>query len=247
MPNRTLPKLLKFMLPLLLAGMVLSGCAKTSGTVAVSVTAINYTDQELNGAVFEQPDDESKVAGGVPVRPFEGAGLMCCFSLPAKWHKGIKVKLTYDWWQGDDKPRKYETKELEVPPYPGGEAGTLWALFYPDGSVQVVSSNYAPGHAKWPGKIKGGPVPTLEHRRKMWQMDYDEEASLLPYYEGLASGLTEQEVLEKWKYLIENDKAEAARFSGPSDPQFRQHLIQRGRDGVRKIRERLTAMERNKP
>lgn len=247
MLNRPRLITMKLMLPLLLASMALTGCAKTSGTEAVSVTAINYTDQELNSYLFRSLDEPGKVAGGEPVRPFEGGGMMCCYKLPAKWKPGVKVQLRYDWWQGDDKPRKYETKDFELPPYPDGQAGMLWALFYADGSVQVVSSNYAPGHAKWPGKIKGGPVPTLEYRRKMWQMDYDEEASLLPYYEGLASGLTEQEVLEKWNYLIENDKAEAARFAGPSDPQFRQHLIQRGQNGMRKIRERLTEMERNKP
>jgi len=211
---------MKLMLPLLLAGMALTGCARTSGTEAVSVTAINYTDQELNGFLFEQPDDENKVAGGVPVRPFEGAGMMCCFSVPAKWRPAIKVKLTYDWWQGDDKPRKYETKEIELPPYPDGQAGMLWALFYSDGSVQVVSSNYAPGHAKWPGKIKGGPVPTLEYRRKMWQLDYDQAKDTASLFFRMATNPTEQDLRKSWDSRNRDDPRSTHVFNGPDDPKF---------------------------
>lgn len=235
------------MLLLALASMALTGCAKTSGTEAVSVTAINYTDQELNSYLFRSLDEPGKVAGGEPVRPFEGGGMMCCYKLPAKWKPGIKVQLRYDWWQGDDKPRKYETKDFELPPYPDGQAGMLWALFYADGSVQVVSSNYAPGHAKWPGKIKGGPVPTLEYRRKMWQLDYDQEAHLLPYCQRLAGGASEKEIHDEWSHLIDRQEKETKEFSGPDDPKFRQRLAQEGMQCVRSIQEHLTAMEKNKP
>lgn len=247
MSKKTHPRNLQSMLLLVLASMALTGCAKTSGTEAVSVTAINYTDQELNGFLFEQPDDENKVAGGVPVRPFEGAGLMCCFSVPAKWHPGIKVKLTYDWWQGDDKPRKYETKDFELPPYPDGQAGMLWALFYADGSVQVVSSNYSPGHAKWPGKIKGGPVPTLEYRRKMWQLDYDEAKSF------------EQEFLEPrdesdagWEKQWESDRrygevAVMKSFSGSKDPNYRKHVRQEDKDALVHIQAKIKRLEEIRP
>ena len=247
MPKIPLSRVLKSTLPMLLTSLVLAGCAKTSGTTSVSVTAINYTDQELNGALFEQPNDENQVAGGQPVRPFEGGGMMCCFSLPTKWKPGIKVKLMYDWWQGRDKPRKYETKLLDVPPYPDGEAGTLWALFYADGSVQVVSSNYAPGHAKWPGKIKGGPVPTLEHRRKMWQMDYDEAKSF------------EQEFLQPrdesdpgWEKQWASDRrygdvAVMKAFFGFKDPNYRKYVRQEDQDRLIRIKAKLERLEELRP
>lgn len=235
------------MLSLALAGLTLTGCAKTSGMETVSVTAINYTDQELNSYLFRSLDELGKVAGGEPVRPFEGGGMMCCYKLPAKWKPGIKVQLRYDWWQGDDKPRKYETKEFELPPYPDGQAGMLWALFYADGSVQVVSSNYAPGHAKWPGKIKGGPMPTLEYRRKMWQMDYDEAKSF------------EQELLgprdesdSGWEKQWESDSrygegAVMKSFLGPKDPNYRKHVRRADQDGLLRIQAKLKRLEGTRP
>ena len=232
---------------IVLASLLPSACARTGDTVGVSVSAINYTDQELNGFIFEQPGDETKVAGGVPVRPFQGAGQMCCFSLPAKWHPGIKVQLEYDWWQGADKPRQYITKEFEVPPYPDGQVGTLWALFYQDGSVEVVSSDFAPGHEKWPGKINGGPTPTLEYRRKVWQEDYDQEASLLPYYESLAKGPSEQQLIDAWKVMAERQSEKLGGFTGANDPKFREMLIERGKDGAISLRQQLAEMEMHKP
>jgi len=154
-------------LSIVLALLLPAACARTDDTVGVSVSAINYTDQELNAYLFLSNDGHRKqVAGGEPVRPFEGGGMMCCISLPTHWKPGIKVSLRYDWWQGEDKPRQYITKEFEVPPYPDGQAGTLWALFYPDGSVEVVSSDFAPGHDKWPGKINGGPIPSPTAHRE---------------------------------------------------------------------------------
>jgi len=230
-----------------LASMLTAACARSGDTVGVSVSAINYTDQELNGFIFEQPGDDTKVAGGVPVRPFQGAGRMCCFSLPKTWRPGIKVVLRYDWWQGEDKPRQYITKEFEVPPYPDGQVGTLWALFYPDGSIEVVSSDFAPGHEKWPGKIKGGPTPTLEYGRKVWQEDYDQLAGLLPYCERLANEASEKDFQEEWTYFVDRRKQESTQFSGPNDPKFRELKAREGAECVSSLKERLTAMEKAKP
>lgn len=231
-----------------LASMLTAACARTGDTVGVSVSAINYTDQELNAYLFMSPEGEKKqVAGGEPVRPFEGGGVMCCISLPKTWRPGIKVVLRYDWWQREDKPRQYINKEFEVPPYPDGQVGTLWALFYPDGSVEVVSSDFAPGHEKWPGKINGGPTPTLEYRRRVWQEDYDQVAGLLPYCERLANEASEKDFQEEWTYFVDRRKQESTQFSGPNDPKFRELKAREGAECASSLKERLMAMEKAKP
>jgi hypothetical protein len=245
--SRDLARITVASLSILLASMLPAACARTGDTVGVSVSAINYTDQELNGYLFETPGVPGKVAGGEPVRPFGGGGIMCCYSLPTKWHPGIKVQLRYDWWQGADKPRKYVTKVFEVPPYPDGQVGTLWALFYQDGGVEVVSSDFAPGHEKWPGKINGGPTPTLEYRRKVWEEDYDHEASLLPYCKRLADGPSEKDLHAEWDHLVDRHEQEASEFAGPSDPKFRERIEREGKECAHSIQERLTAMESVKP
>ena len=145
----------------------LSACAEPKATVSVS--AINYTGDELGSFVFVDPDDAKRAAGGPSLRPYEAGGTMCCYSLPKKWRPGIKVKLMYYWWKGKEEDIKDRTTRIfEVPKYPGREPGMLWAIFYEDGSVEVVASDYDPGHPKWPGKIKHWPVPSLEYKRKLW-------------------------------------------------------------------------------
>ena len=145
----------------------LSACAEPKATVSVS--AINYPGDELGSFVFVDPDDAKRAAGGPGLRPYEAGGTMCCYSLPKKWRPGIKVKLMYYWWKGKEEDIKDRTTRIfEVPKYPGREPGMLWAIFYEDGSVEVVASDYDPGHPKWPGKIKHWPVPSLEYKRKLW-------------------------------------------------------------------------------
>ena len=144
----------------------LSACAEPKATVSVS--AINYTGETLNSFVFSYPDDPTRAAGGPGLHPYEAGGTMCCYSLPKKWRPGIKVKLIYDWWNGSGANRDRKTRIFEIPRYPDREPGMLWAIFYEDGSVEVVASDYDPGHPKWPGKINHWPVPSVEYKRKLW-------------------------------------------------------------------------------
>ncbi|GIX25998.1 MAG: hypothetical protein KatS3mg122_3229 [Caldimonas sp.] len=154
---------------------------------AVAVTALNYTGRDLTGFLFIDPET-GKVAGGTSVKPYEGAGDMCCYSLPRRWRPGIKVKLRYDWWNGSLSNRQFEYVERELPPYPTDEPGMLWALFYEDGSVEVLASAVDPGHPQWPGRIKHWPIPSRERLLYLWQIEYDRMRGLIPYYQELIEG-----------------------------------------------------------
>ncbi len=219
----------------------LSSCAKLAGDESVAVTAINYTDQELNSYLFRSVEEPTKVAGGPPVGPFEGAGTMCCFSLPAKWRAGIKVQLTYDWWNGSAANRQHVTKELEVPQYPDGQVGTLWALFYADGSVEVVSSDFAPGHAKWPGKEKGWPKPSLAYQRKIWQEEYDQEVRDAKDFEAAANSLLEEDLQQSWAFYKEREPQTISHLSGPADPRFialrRSQFLASAKESLKRIKQ----------
>jgi len=235
-------------LSIVLALLLPAACARTDDTVGVSVSAINYTDQELNAYLFLSNDGHRKqVAGGEPVRPFEGGGMMCCISLPTHWKPGIKVSLRYDWWQGEDKPRQYITKEFEVPPYPDGQAGTLWALFYPDGSVEVVSSDFAPGHDKWPGKINGGPIPTLEYRRKVWQEDYDRLQQQANDFAHMSTSPSNKDIEESWKFDMARRPEAVQGFRGPQDPRYIEQVRTQFAESFESTKLRMQQMERDRP
>jgi hypothetical protein len=228
-------------------GLALTSCAKLAGDEAVSVTAINYTDQELNSYLFKSVDEPGKVAGGPPVGPYEGAGTMCCFSLPATWHPGIKVQLTYDWWNGSESHRQHITKVLEVPEYPDGQVGTLWALFYPHGVVEVVSSEFAPGHPKWPGRVKGWPKPSLEYRRKVWQEEYDQERSAEKLYLRPSMDDVREDMKKNWEHDSVYSPEKVKSFSGPEDPLYVLHKSKEDQTMLASIRRRIKELEETRP
>lgn len=227
---------------------LLAGCASSmpSDHDAVAVTAVNYTGRELNAVLFIDPQS-TRVAGGTGADPYGASGAMCCYALPRRWQPGIKVKVRYDWWTGSSADRRYETVEKELPPYPTDEPGVLWALFYEDGSVEVLASAVDPGHPKWPGKVKHWPVPSREYKLKLWQIEYDKVAHMLPYYEEMARGLSEQERREHWEFYAQRRKERIAGFSGPDDPRFIEMLKRYGAESLQSTQERLKALEKMKP
>lgn len=230
--------------------LTLSSCAREAeqDTASVSVTAVNYTDRELNGYLFLSPEGEKKqVAGGPPARPFEEAGTMCCYSLPAKWRKGIRVRLQYDWWQGSDQPRQYIVKEVEVPPYPDGQVGTLWALLYPDDSVEVVSSDFAPGHAKWPGKEKGWPKPSVAYQRTLWELEYQELQARLQRTQKTLSTFGKPHLAWAWDFYSKFPTNIVDKFYGPDDPNFVEYEKSKLEQDLKEERDNLKALEKKKP
>lgn len=232
-----------------LCAVLLSGCAGAvrADRDAVAVTAVNYTGRELNAVLFIDPQNDQKVAGGPGVDPYSGNGAMCCYALPRRWRPGIQVKLRYDWWTGSSYDRRYETIVRELPPYPTDEPGVLWALFYEDGSVEVLASAVDPGHPQWPGKLKHWPIPSREHRLKLWQMEYDRVARGISYYEELIKGPSAARLEEIWKHLQRYSPNELKGFSGPNDPRFNQAIREEGERALRTRRAWLEQLEKSKP
>ncbi|WP_395140869.1 DUF3304 domain-containing protein [Schlegelella aquatica] len=227
---------------------LLAGCASPmpSDHDAVAVTAVNYTGRELNAVLFIDPQS-TRVAGGTGADPYGASGAMCCYALPRRWQPGIKVKVRYDWWTGSSADRRYETVEKELPPYPTDEPGVLWALFYEDGSVEVLASAVDPGHPKWPGKVKHWPVPSREYRLKLWQIEYDKVAGLISYYQELMDGLPSAELEETWRFRQKYSPKDLDGFSGPHDPRFKEALQKEGARKLTAAKERLRQMESIKP
>jgi len=134
---------------------------KSDGKIGVDTGGVNYSDQAMTYALSDPNDPNNRSAE--PVDPYGAGGTMCCFRIPETWQAGIKVRLKIY----DGSLNLVKDTMVELPPYVDGKPGQLWAVLYQDGSVEVVSSNYGPPHEKWPGKIKGWPVPSIEYRRKL--------------------------------------------------------------------------------
>jgi hypothetical protein len=228
---------------------MLTACAKT-GTASVSIHGVNYTDQEFSYTV-EDPADKNNRGGGELINPFAAGGTMCCYDLPRKWRPGIKVQVNFTRWlakKADGSlPEVRESHVVEVPPYVNGKVGELWVLRNADGTMGVVSSDYQPDHEKWPGKVKGWPVPSLAYQRERWDLYIEHAEGYVQLYKKMLDELEKSpdtRAAVDWDYAAENaakyregvrsDRNKFAkenrdllnRFSGPSDPNFRSWLKQ---------------------
>lgn len=208
----------------------LMACAKN--TVPVSVHGVNYAADEFS-YVIEDPSNNKNTAGGETIGPFAAGGTMCCYELPTKWHSGIQVKINATHWlkvkPDGSLPEVVETKIVEVPPYLNGKAGELWVMRAADGQLSLVSSDFQPDHSKWPGKLKGWPVPSLAYRRERWDLYVKLEQDTIKIADSALSKLqAEPRVFaeEGWATAQKYDPGSLAGFSGPQDKKFYDHLRQ---------------------
>ena len=207
--------------------LLLAACGSMSGPgskIGVSIGGVNYSDQPITYALSD-PNNPASV-GGEPVDPFGAGGLVCCFSLPETWQPGIKVRV-----QIFDTNRKEVKDEIvDLPPYVDGKPGQLWAVLHQDGNVEVFSSEYGPPHAKWPAKVKGWPVPTVEYRRKLWERDLELKKIDVRAATQLLQDLKvnpEKELKESWEYKKRYREKDLEQFSGPNDPAYKKYLQKR--------------------
>ncbi|CAN7690504.1 DUF3304 domain-containing protein [Pseudoduganella sp. LjRoot289] len=200
--------------------------ALAKSTISVSVHGVNYSNETFSFSV-EDPNDNKGPSAGELVDRFAAGGTVCCYDLPKEWQPGIKIKVNSVHWLKETADKKLpEVKQVfvvEVPPYVDGKPGELWVLRQPDGTVDVVSSDYQPNHEKWPGKVKGWPVPSLEYRRERWALFLSLAESDVRSSKQALSNLAENP--EKysgvaWALGEKYRRKDIARFSGPTDPNF---------------------------
>lgn len=221
--------------------------------IPANIHSVNYSDEEFEYNL-EDPLDSSNRVNGESVEPYAASGTMCCYSLPKKWHSGIKVTVhaTYSFKKTPDSEitEVPQVQTVEVPPYVDGKVGEIWVVRAANGDLSVVSSDYQPNHAKWPGKVKGWPVPSVKYKRQRW----DKLIKLAK--ENLETDLNIN------KKLIENPDAQAKltwdlqkeywpqdinRFHGPDDVQYRQYLINESKNSIKTSRSKLQKLIDSRP
>lgn len=212
---------------------LLASCSASSvgkSWVAVGVRGINYTNETFS-YIVKDPANPSNSSGGELINSYSSGGLMCCYSLPRKWQPGLKVLVKSTYWMHrkvDGKlPQFKKDFVLEVPPYVDEQPGELWIIRNPDGSVNVVSSDYSPAHPKWPGLIKGWPVPSEEYKaekRRSERENVEERLAVQKIH--LRQILENPEAYAKrlWPKWQEWREADYLRFSGPGDPLLHKYL-----------------------
>jgi hypothetical protein len=240
----------------LLSLTMLTACAKST-TASVSIHGVNYTDEVFSYSV-EDPTDKNNQGGGELIDPYAAGGTMCCYELPKKWRPGIKLQINTTRWlpkkPDGNMPEVNEKHMVEVPPYVDGKPGELWVIRNADGTVAVISSDFQPDHEKWPGKVKGWPVPSLAYQRERWDL-YIKLAE-----EGLESA---QEALKEfaeapdrlaaqsWETdtatLNRDRKKIMAEFAGSNDQKYRARVKQDFEEWVKHSQLELKELKESRP
>ncbi|MDN7654137.1 DUF3304 domain-containing protein [Burkholderia multivorans] len=105
----------------------IAGCSDENESNPSNVSGYNYTDYYIAGFRVGSEGDEFP-AGGPNIFPKKdgqmrsgGGGFVCCISIPAHWHPGMKLVIK---WRRDTKPYdkdrsgdQWLTATTEVPPY----------------------------------------------------------------------------------------------------------------------------------
>ncbi|MBU9487544.1 DUF3304 domain-containing protein [Burkholderia multivorans] len=126
---------LKRFLVLLIGSLLvtIAGCSDGNESNPSDVSGYNYTDYYIAEFRVGSEGDEFP-AGGPNIFPKKdgqmrsgGGGFVCCISIPAHWHPGMKLMIK---WRRDTKPYdkdrsgdQWLTATTEVPPYGRRTAG----------------------------------------------------------------------------------------------------------------------------
>lgn len=230
---------------------ILTACEKP--TLGVSLHGVNYSADTVSFIIAPLGDQEH-VSGTGTIDPFGGGGMTCCVTLPKQWRPGIKLQIRATHWV--EKRAENSIQELtsehvvEVPQYADSKPGELWVLREADGKVSVVSSNYQPDHPKWPGEVKGWPVPSLEYRRERWDLLRAHEQGYIDTFTRLLNELEHNPGArgkKAWLHATEHDPKSLHGYTGPEDPRYLALLKQEYMEGLVTSRESMARLMEERP
>ena len=221
--------------------LLLTGCQEKQ--VGATVTGLNYRDDEIRFYVTD-PDNDKNSVGGEDFLPYSVGGQLCCYALPAKWHKGLRVRLEikvssnvlhdkgWDAYEAEQEARRQagtlnQTVMLDIPEYHSQGTPTLWVQFLPGDKYTAIVSDAGPRDEAWSGEVKGWPVPSLEYRKKLWNRKMrDAQNGLKTANELLEESRhsTEEQLKEKWDFYKTYDKKKIMDFDSYHDPKFINYL-----------------------
>jgi hypothetical protein len=240
-----------FVVMCLLCASVVAGCDKP--TVDVSLHAVNYSGDAFSYYVTD-PARPDSTGGGELIEPFAAGGTTCCFTLPKKWRPGIKVRIHTTHWlpkrPDGSLPEVKEVHVAEIPAYVDAKPGELWVLRAADGGMGVISSDFQPDHPRWPGKLKGWPVPSLEYRRERWELIKQHQETFVETYLSLLDELEKSPQVrarEAWEHARKYERSSLKNFSGPDDPRYTIFLKEDYTQGLKESREQLRKVMEMRP
>ncbi|KFF49896.1 hypothetical protein GY26_05500 [Gammaproteobacteria bacterium MFB021] len=240
----------------------LTGCS--DDTASLNITGVDYAGQGIGAYYVVDPTDDKNRGGGESIGPYSAGGIMCCYSVPKKWHEGLSVDVVVSYplegETGDEisaslaKRRAegtlHETIHVEIPKYETPAKGTLWLQFLPDKQANVVVSNLSPDHKDFPGEVKGWPVPSDEYRTKLIDRELRLVKQRLERNRRNLNELEEtpEETLNKfWGSFERTRTRDLGQYSDYEDPRFQDVVEDYLEKYIKDDRKRISDLEEGRP
>lgn len=230
--------------------LLLLGCEKKIERVSVNLHGLNYGESEFFYELID-PNEPNEPKGGELIGEYGAGGIVCCYDLPWKWRPGLRIVLrahdALEYGPGG-KPVNHELT-LEVPKYADGKPGEIWVQRFEDLTYGLVLSDYQPNHPAWPGRIKGWPVPSLEYRRKRWDIFIKSEEGDVKNFNDLLTLLDadpDKAAQSAWDFG-RSQFEDLKKFSGPEDPNYRAMLRKEYLEGLHDSQTSLRKLQEERP
>jgi hypothetical protein len=230
---------------------MLSACAKS--TVAVSLHGVNYSGETFSYIVVD-PSNPKNTGGGGLIDAYSAGGTVCCIDLPKKWRAGMKLTIESTHWLGklaDETLHEVSgINSVDVPQYKDGKPGELWVLRDANGAISVVSSDFQPDHPKWPGEMKGWPVPSITYQREQWDKYIDHQMSFVRALEELSVQLKtspDKAAEEEWAHALQYNKKSLSGYDGPTDDKYREAIRRDYEVGLQRTRAEVKRLQEGRP
>lgn len=243
-------------LVLLGAAVVCSGpifAVGSKSTVGVSVHGVDYSGSDFSYYIAPEYDP-GKTGTGELINAYSAGGTVCCVTLPRKWQPGIKLQVRTTHWlpkvAGEPLPEIKDVAVIELPQYPSDGPGELWVLRTADGKIDIVASNLQPDHADWPGAVKGWPVPSVEYRRKRWEVYRKREEGNVKLYKDFVKEMStapRERAAKTWNFAVKEDQDSLVGFRGPDDPRYIESLAARYNAGLLRSEDSLRRLMESRP
>ena len=235
----------------LLSSPIVTACAKTD--VPVPIHGVNYTAEPFSFVLIDPKNKENR-GGGEEIEPFAAGGTVCCFTLPSKWRPGLKIEIAETYWVppaiNNKLPENRKKHVVDVPSYADGKVGELWVIRAPGGVVSIVSSDLQPDHLRWPGKIKGWPVPSIAHQRKIQDMYIKDALGTVELFSQALDELKKNpkgHARDMWEIGLGMTPDERKLYSGYNDPAYLAKLKKYHSESLVEAREKYRQLRAARP
>ncbi|CAE6855718.1 hypothetical protein R75461_07699 [Paraburkholderia nemoris] len=152
----TMTKFVQWLAPLALVLLLFSACSRAADspapqteddTMGLKLVGLNYTEIPIGDFYTD-----GTWGAAIPSRIGSWSGtIICCVSLPKKWHPGLTVAVQ---WQDDNlykkNPNALASRVVPVEKYEYFSDGFLYVLFFPNDKIKVYASPWAPGYPDFP-------------------------------------------------------------------------------------------------